>query len=188
MGAYLERVGLSGRPRLAELHRAHVHSIPFENLEPHRGRPDPLESDDLEHKMVEGRRGGYRFEQNLLFKSACEALGADVETYVARVRWRAPTGVLRPRTHLVLGVRAEGATWHADVGFGAGTPLEPMPFGPGGPYEQSGWTYRIVEDGPELVLQRLDGGAWCDVYGFSPEPSPFVDIEVSNWYVSTHPQ
>ena len=26
------------------------------------------------------------------------------------------------------------------------------------------------------------------VHGFSPEPSPFVDIEVSNWYVSTHPQ
>ena len=47
--------------------------------------------------------------------------------------------------------------WLADVGFGAGTPLEPMPFRPGGPYEQSGWLFRIVEDGPELVLQRRDG-------------------------------
>jgi N-hydroxyarylamine O-acetyltransferase len=188
VGAYLERLGLNGRPGLAELHRAHVHSIPFENLEPHRGHPVPLEIDGLERKMVEGRRGGYCFEQNLLFKSACEAMGAEVETYLARVRWRAPAGMVRPRTHLVLGVRAEGATWLADVGFGAGTPLEPMPFGPGGPYEQSGWTYRVVEDGPELVLQRLDCEVWGDVYAFSPEPSPFVDIELSNWYVSTHPQ
>jgi arylamine N-acetyltransferase len=45
----------------------------------------------------------------------------------------------------------------------------------------------VVEDDGELVLQRLDHGSWGDVYAFSPEPSPLVDIEMSNWYVSTHP-
>ena len=28
---------------------------------------------------------------------------------------------------------------------------------------------------------------WADVYGFVPEPVPFVDIETSNWFTCTHP-
>ncbi len=187
-GAYLAMLRLGGRPELGEMHRAHVHTIPFENLDPHQGRPVSLDVADLEHKLVGGGRGGYCFEQNLLFKTACEELGAEVDLHLARVRWRAPQGAIRPRAHLVLRVKADGASWLADVGFGAGTPLEPMPFGPGGPYIQSGWTFRIVEDEGELVLQRLDDGSWGDMYAFSSEPSPLVDIEVSNWFVSTHPQ
>jgi N-hydroxyarylamine O-acetyltransferase len=136
VGAYLERIGLGQRPELRQMHRAHVHAIPFENLDPHAGRPVPLATEELERKIVGARRGGYCFEHNLLFKAACEALGAEVDAYLARVRWRAPAGAVRPRAHLVLGVHDGGATWHADVGFGAGTPLEPIPFGPGGPYEQ----------------------------------------------------
>ena len=123
--AYLARIGLSGRPSLAEIHRSHVHAIPFENLDPSCGRAVSLDVDHLAQKIVHGRRGGYCFEQNLLLKAAYEALGAEVETYLARVRWRAPAGAIRPRAHLVLGVRSEGITWHADVGFGGGTPLEP---------------------------------------------------------------
>jgi N-hydroxyarylamine O-acetyltransferase len=187
VGAYLERIGLGGRPGLTQMHRAHVHAIPFENLDPHAGHHVSLATEELERKIVQSRRGGYCFEHNLLFKAACEALGAEVDAYLARVRWHAPAGAVRPRTHLVLGVHDGGTTWHADVGFGAGTPLEPIPFGPGGPYEQSGWTFRVVEDGAELVLQRLDGDDWGDVYAFSRTPSPMVDIEVSNWFVSTHP-
>ena len=170
------------------MHRAHVHSIPFENLDSYMGIPISLDLESLERKLVAERRGGYCFEQNLLFKAACEARGATVETYLARVRWRTSPETPRPRAHLVLGVTVEGSMWLADVGFGAGTPLEPMPFGAGGPYKQSGWSYRVVEERDELVLQRLDRGTWGDVYGFSRIPSPFVDIEMSNWYVNTHPQ
>jgi N-hydroxyarylamine O-acetyltransferase len=85
-------------------------------------------------------------------------------------------------------VRAEGAEWHADVGFGRGTLLEPIPFGPGATHEQSGWRFRVVEDGPELVLQTAQDGQWVDLYGFVPEPVPFIDIETSNWFTCTHPR
>ena len=67
--AYVGRVGLTGRPALAELHRAHVGAIPFENLDPHRGVPMALDEESLARKMVGGGRGGYCFEQNLLFKA-----------------------------------------------------------------------------------------------------------------------
>jgi N-hydroxyarylamine O-acetyltransferase len=125
LDAYLDRIGLEGRPDLAELHRAHVAAIPFENLDPHRGVPVSLAPDDLERKLVRERRGGYCFEQNLLLKAALEALGAQVELLLARVRYNAPAGSVRPRTHLVLRVAAGDVTWHADAGFGAGTLLEP---------------------------------------------------------------
>ena len=188
LDAYLARIGARGRPGLAELHRAHVTSIPFENLDPRRGIPVSLDPEDLERKLVHERRGGYCFEQNLLLKAGFEALGAEVDLLLARVRMGRLRDAPRPRTHLVLRVRAEGADWHADVGFGNGTLLEPIPFGPGDVHEQAGWGFRVVEDGAELVLQSTRDGDWLDLYGFVPEPVPLIDVETSNWFTSTHPR
>jgi N-hydroxyarylamine O-acetyltransferase len=187
LDAYLERVGLSGRPGLAELHRAHLAAIPFENLDPHRGVPVSLALADLQRKLVHDRRGGYCFEHNLLLKAALEALGAEVDLLLARVRLGAPPGTVRPRSHLILRVRADGAVWHADVGFGNGTPLEPLAFGPGEVHDISGWKFRIVSEEGQCVLQTFADGGWTDLYGFVPEPVPLVDVETSNWFTSTHP-
>jgi N-hydroxyarylamine O-acetyltransferase len=191
--AYLERVGLSAdeRPTLAAVHRAHATSIPFENLDPHRGIPVSLAQGDIERKLVHERRGGYCFEQNLLLASALEHLGLTVEPMLARVRRGAPPGIVRPRSHLVLRVTGDDdSVWQADVGLGLGTLLDPIPFGPDGGaiHEQSGWSFRVIEEGPELVLQTLANGSWSDVYAFSPQPVPRIDIETSNWWTSTNPQ
>jgi N-hydroxyarylamine O-acetyltransferase len=188
LDAYLARIGLRGRPSVAQVHRAHISSIPFENVDPQRGVPASLALDDLERKLVAERRGGYCFEQNLLLKAALEALGAEVDMYLARVRIGSAPGVTRSRSHLVLRVYADGDSWHADVGFGTGSLLEPVPFGPGATHEQSGWRFRVVQDGPELVLQTADRGEWVDLYGFVPQPVPHVDVETSNWFASTYPR
>lgn len=188
--AYLERIGLGGdeTPTLHAIHRAHATSIPFENLDPHRGIPVSLAQEDLERKLVSERRGGYCFEHNLLLAAALEHLGHEVEPMLARVRRGTPPGTVRPRTHLVLRVvDGEGRVWHADVGFGAGTLLEPIPFGPDASHEQAGWSFRVVEEGSELVLQTLVDGDWSDVYAFLPQPVPRVDIDTSNWWTCTHP-
>jgi N-hydroxyarylamine O-acetyltransferase len=186
--AYLERIGLNGQVDLAAIHRAHVCAIPFENLDPYRGLPVSLDLDDLQVKLVTARRGGYCFEQNLLLKAALEAGGAEVDMFLARVRMGGEPGAQRPRTHLALGVRSGGAYWHADVGFGRGGLLEPIPFGPGTVYEQAGWRYRIVADGDEFVLQMATGDDWVDQYGFLPHPVPLIDVETSNWFTATHPR
>jgi arylamine N-acetyltransferase len=185
---YLRRIGASGRPTPAEVHRAHVAAIPFENLDPHRGVPVSLERDALARKLVDQRRGGYCFEHNLVLADALRALGAEVEPMLARVRVGRPPGTPRPRTHLVLCARYDDATWLADAGFGHGTLQEPIPFGPGEVHEQSGWRFRIVAEGPEHVLQAAGHGAWADLYGFVPEPVPEVDIETSNWFTCTYPR
>jgi N-hydroxyarylamine O-acetyltransferase len=184
----MARIGLQGTPSIAQVHRAHSTAIPFENLDPHRGVPVSLAIEDIERKIVHEGRGGYCFEMNLLLQAALEALGADVDIYLARVRLGAPPGAVRPRAHLVLRVRGARGDLHADVGFGLGTLFEPLPWGPDGEHEQSGWRHRVVEDGPELVLQRADGDAWLDVYGFEPRPVPAIDVETVNWWVCTHPR
>lgn len=193
--AYLERIGVSGDPDLAGIHRAHVGAIPFENLDPHRGIPVSLDPAALFDKLITQRRGGYCFEHNLLLGAALQKLGAHVDPMLARVRLGATPGDVRPRSHLVLRVSIHGGTYHADAGFGAGTLLEPIPFGPGGVHEQQGWRFRVVQDGEELVLQTRApsakpdvGETWHDLYGFVPRPVPLVDIETSNWFTSTHPR
>jgi N-hydroxyarylamine O-acetyltransferase len=145
LDGYLERVGLAGRPSIAEVHLAHSTSIPFENLDPHRGVEVSLTAEDLFDKLVSRRRGGYCFEQNLLLAAALQALGWNVELFLARVLYRAPAGVVRPRSHLLLRVDDGNGIWHADVGFGQGTLLEPIPFGPGEEHNQQGWRYRVID-------------------------------------------
>jgi N-hydroxyarylamine O-acetyltransferase len=186
--AYVERIGVDEHASVAEVHRAHVMAIPFENLDPHRGVPVSLEPDALSDKLVRRRRGGYCFEQNLLLKAGLEALGAEVEVMLARVRVGSPPGTLRPRSHLVLRVHAGGEALLADVGFGLGTLLEPIGFEPGPAYEQLGWRYRLISEGREHVLQSQEDGIWRDMYAFLPEPVPRVDVEVSNWFTCTYPR
>ncbi len=191
LDAYLERIGLAGRPAPpapADVHRAHVTAIPFENQDPHRGVPVSLEPEALVRKLVHARRGGYCFEQNLLLAAALEALGAEVEVMLARVRLGRPPGRVSPRTHLVLRVTEGGDVSLADAGFGNGTLLEPIPFGPGEAHEQSGWRFRIVAEGPTHVLQSERNGDWTDLYEFIPEPVPRIDLETSNWFTATHPR
>jgi N-hydroxyarylamine O-acetyltransferase len=187
LDAYLDRIGLQGNPTVAELHRAHVVAIPFENLDPLRGVPVSLDLADLERKLVAERRGGYCFEHNLLFAAALGAIGVEVEPMLARVGPREDPD--RTLSHLFLRVHDGGAVWHADVGFGSGTLSEPVPFGPGEEFVQLGWRRRIVSDGSEIVLQAArENGEWADVYSGVPAPARMIDIEVSNWYVATHPR
>jgi N-hydroxyarylamine O-acetyltransferase len=185
LDGYLARLGLTGRPTVAELHHAHVVAIPFENLDPMRGVPVSLELADLERKLVVERRGGYCFEHNLLFAAALRALGVQAEPMLARVGPRETPG--RTLSHLFLRVRDRGLSWHADVGFGSGTLSEPVPFGPGEEFVQLGSRRRIIAAGDDLVLQAVRDGDWGDVYSFVPVPAQMVDIQVNNWYVSTHP-
>ena len=189
--AYLARIGLADRADagLSEIHRAHATTIPFENFDSFSGTPVSLDLADLEAKMVGRGRGGYCFEHNLLLASALESLGGmEVRPLLARVRL-GPEGSPRPLNHLLLRVTdRDGAIWLADVGFGGGGLLDPVPFETGAESDQSGWRYRVVADGPELVLQVFQDGDWSDMYGFVPEPAEQVDIEVNNWFTATHPE
>jgi N-hydroxyarylamine O-acetyltransferase len=187
LDAYLTRIGLDHPASLFELHRSHATSVPFENFDSSAGRAVSLDPAQLEDKLVARRRGGYCFEHNLLFMAALHAINIDVvEPMLARVRNNASDGP-GPLNHLVLRAVDRGDPWLVDVGFGGGGLLDPIPFSVGAEADQSGWRYRLIEEGAEIVLQVHQDGDWMPLYGFVPEPVPMVDIEVANWYTSTHP-
>jgi N-hydroxyarylamine O-acetyltransferase len=192
--AYLARIGHTGAlgdldptiETLTALHRAHVLSIPFENLDILLGRPIRLDLESLQAKLVHGRRGGYCFEQNALFAAVLDRLGFEVTCLAARVQLgdEAPNA----RTHMVLALDVAGARWLADVGFGCDGFLDPVAFGSRDPVRQGAWTFRLDEEEGLHVLRglRLDG--WLDLYTFTMEPQLPVDYEVSNHYTSTWPR
>ena len=190
LDAYLDRIG---RPAvggadlatLAALHEAHAASIPFENLDVLWQRGIALDAASLQAKLVHGGRGGYCFEQNRLFALALEALGFDVVPLAARVRYRATR--LLPRTHQLLLVTVAGERFVADVGFGGNTLLAPLPLVAGVPVAQHAWRYRLAREGGAFVLQLETRAGFLDLYAFTLEPAVPPDLEMANWYVSTHP-
>jgi N-hydroxyarylamine O-acetyltransferase len=189
--AYLARIAYRGRlertlAALQALHLAHATHVPFENLDILLGRPIRLDLDSLQAKLVAGGRGGYCFEQNTLFAAALAELGFDVTLLAARVRLGATRTL--PRTHMALQVRIDDTAWLADVGFGAAGLLLPIRFGDAAPVRQFAWTYRLVGEAGQWVLQSQRDGVWQDLYAFTLEPQLAVDFEVANHYVSTHPQ
>ncbi|WP_369213425.1 arylamine N-acetyltransferase family protein [Streptomyces flavofungini] len=189
--AYLTRLGHTGETKpnldtLRALHRAHVAAIPFENLEMMLGRPVPLDLAALQDKMVRRRRGGYCYEQNLLFAAALERVGFDVTGLGARVR--AGASATRAVTHMLLKVEADGEAWHCDVGFGGDGLLEPFPLRAGAEERQGEWRFQLhAEEGGVLVLRTWRPEGWFDLYAYTLEPRLFVDYAVMNHYTSTHP-
>lgn len=188
--AYLKRIGYAGRPQpvhavLEALHLAHATHIPFENLDILLKRPIRLDLASLQAKLVMGGRGGYCFEQNLLFSAALQRLGFSVTQHAARVLHRSQRKL--PRTHIVLTVNVEGGRWLADVGFGLEGLLLPLPLAGGRETRQFAWTYRLVEANDEWTLQSLRDGSWVELYSFSLAPWLAVDFEPANHYTATHP-
>lgn len=80
LDAYFQRIGYAGArtatlDTLRKLHVLHPQAIPFENPNPLAGWPVLLDCASLQHKLVLGGRGGYCFEQNLLFGHVLRAGG-----------------------------------------------------------------------------------------------------------------
>jgi N-hydroxyarylamine O-acetyltransferase len=190
--AYFNRIGFSGErsPTLETLrgiHLRHPETIPFENLNPLLGWPVHLDAASLERKLIHSRRGGYCYEQNLLFRHALQAIGFNITGLAARVSWNTPEGVVLPRTHMLLRIDLDRQAYIADVGFGGmtlTTPLrleldieQPTPHG----------SFRLTGGGEEFVLQAKLGDDWKTLYSFTLQEQLLPDYEMANWYVSCHP-
>ena len=161
LDAYLARIGL-GSPRAARDWPSCIArtspSIPFENLDPRRGVPVSLEPDDLEDKLVRRRRGGYCFEQNLLLKAALEAHGFEVDLFLARVRVGRPAGHSAAEDPpAAAGARPTGATGMPTSASAAARCSSRSRSARAASTSSPGWRYRVVQDGPELVLQTRAG-------------------------------
>lgn len=191
--AYLDRIGFSGRPAadlatLRELHRLHPRSIPFENLSPFLGEPVFLDAGALQDKLVTRRRGGWCFEQNLYFSHVLRALGFEVKTLAARVRWNVPAGVTTARSHMLVLVTVDGVRHIADVGFGGLVLTAPLRLEAGVEQQTPHEVHRLMPSGDAFTLEARVGTEWLALYVFDLHEQIQADYEVSNWYLAHNPQ
>lgn len=121
LDAYLERIGHTAPlgvnlETLNALHAAHLHAIPFENLEVMLQRPLSQDAQAAYEKIVIRRRGGWCYEMNALFGWVLGQIGFDVQRVSAGVR-RSARGDEMLGNHLCLMVRLD-RDYLVDVGFG----------------------------------------------------------------------
>ncbi|MFL6753312.1 MAG: arylamine N-acetyltransferase family protein [Sphingomicrobium sp.] len=190
--SYFERIGFAGDPRpdrdtLAALIAAHTGSIPFENLNPLLGLPVPLDPESLVRKLIHGRRGGYCFEQNGLFRLVLQAIGFEVTGLAARVLWMLPEDSVTPRTHMALLVHLPEGPVLADVGFGGAVCTGVLDFTPDIAQDTPHERYRLVRSDGEWRQQTEIAGEWRTTYRFDLTPQPQIDYELANWWTSTNP-
>ncbi|MFI1973278.1 arylamine N-acetyltransferase [Streptomyces cinnamoneus] len=197
LDAYLDRIGYDGEHEatlevLRGLQRAHVTSIPFENLDAVMGLPVLLDVESLQDKLVRSRRGGYCFEHVGLFAAALERLGFEFTALIGRVTLGREK--ILPATHALLAVKAvdDERLWLCDVGFGQG-PLEPVELADGVEADLDGWRFR-VERRPgrfgidDWWLHQYGTDGWIDRHTFTLGPRFPIDFVVGNHYVATHPR
>jgi N-hydroxyarylamine O-acetyltransferase len=192
LDAYFQRIGYSGdrtptRETLRLIHQRHTETIAFENLSPFLKQPVFLDLEALQQKLIYEGRGGYCFEQNLLFRAVLIALGFRVTNLAARVLWNLPEGTLNPRSHMLLLVEVDEKTLIADVGFGGFTFTTPLHLTPNLEQQTSLEAFRLIKDDSAFIAQVNLGQAWKSLYHFDLQPQQLPDYEVSNWYISTHP-
>ena len=123
---YLARIGIDRPIRpdiesLCALHRAHMLTVPFENLDINPlGRPIRLDLESLWDKIVVRKRGGFCYELNGLFAWLLTEIGFGV-TYLNAVSYYPATdsfGIDFDHLALLVRVPSQPTSWLADVGYG----------------------------------------------------------------------
>jgi N-hydroxyarylamine O-acetyltransferase len=180
--AYLDRIRYHGTTTsdlatLRAIHRAHLLSVPFENLDIHSGREIVLDESRLFHKVVGERRGGFCYELNGLFAALLRELGFQVTLLSAGVAHQA--GGFGPEfDHLTLRIDLDGRRWLADVGFGECF-LEPLAFDG---TDEAG--YHLVSDSDHWALLRGEK----QQYRFTLTPRALADYAGMCRYHQTSPE
>jgi N-hydroxyarylamine O-acetyltransferase len=192
LDAYFERVGFAGAARadlatLRRLHALHAEKIAFENLSPFLGEPVKLDLHSLQKKLVRDGRGGWCFEQNLLFAQVLADLGFDVTRLAARVRWNVAPDVATARSHMLMRVALPQGDYIADVGFGGLTLTAPLKLAPGLEQATPHEPHRITAREGGYLLEAKVAGEWQALYTFELNEQQLADYEVSNWYLCNHP-
>ena len=189
--AYLARIGYTGPTpptidTLRSIHRAHLQTVPFENLDIALGRTIVVDEDATVRKIVEQRRGGFCYEMNAAFAALLRELGFRVTLLSARVA--RSQGEEGPEfDHLTLRVDLE-EPWLADVGFGESF-LEPLRMQSGHEQLDPTGPFRLLQIGERLQLDKAEPDeGWRPQYSFSLQPRRLEDFAGMCHYHQTSPE
>jgi N-hydroxyarylamine O-acetyltransferase len=185
----------TGRPSaefLRSLHRAHLFTVPFENLDIALGREIICEEACFLHKIVNERRGGFCYELNGAFATLLRGLGFRV-TLLSACPAREDGSIAPEFDHLALLVDLH-EPWLADVGFGDCF-TEPLRLETTIEQAQNGRVYRLMSSGKSFEnqsdesfsLEVLSDSDWKKEYVFTLQPRELRDFAVRCKYHQTSP-
>jgi len=186
--AYLSRIGLSGplepdRVTLEQLQRAHLSTVPFENLDVFARRGVGTDDFVTVDKVVRRGRGGWCFELNGAFAALLTSLGYHVQRHAATVL--SPPISPIP-THLTLQVTLD-RPYLVDVGFGDSF-IRPMPLDSPGPHDGGTGRYQFVFEHGVTTLVFLDEeGEGTPQFRFADIPLRPADFEEASTLLQTAP-
>jgi N-hydroxyarylamine O-acetyltransferase len=190
--AYLDRIAYSGSTApsaetVRALHRAHLFSVPFENLDIALGRKIVLDEDALLDKAVARRRGGFCYELNGAFAALLRALGFQVTLLSARVD-RVGGGEGPEFDHLALRVDIQSEdSWLADVGFGESF-LEPLRLQAGIEQLDPAGRFRLAPIDERLRMESFSAEReWKPQYSFTLQSRRFEEFAGMCHYHQTSP-
>lgn len=190
--AYLRRIGYSGPVEptvdtLVALHRAHLVSVPFENLDIHLGRPIELGVGRFYAKIVGEGRGGFCYELNGAFAELLRRLGFLVTLHSAQVWGGDRFGP--DHDHLCLRVQLD-EPWLVDVGFGdcflSPISLDEALLGVEQLRESADYRWKR-EDGWLVLEERKWNAEWWTCYRVSLRPEPLADFRTQCLYFQQSP-
>jgi N-hydroxyarylamine O-acetyltransferase len=187
---YLKRIGHAGSIEptaevLRALHRAHMLSVPFENLDIGLKRDIPCDAEAAVRKIVARRRGGFCYEMNGGFAWLLRQLGFEVTMLAARVS--RSDGSLGPEfDHLTLRVDL-AEPWLADVGFGDSF-VEPLRLVSGLEQVEGSARYRLSETVAGMQLEKSQSEDWRVEYAFTLQPRELSDFAGMCHYHQTSPE
>lgn len=161
--AYLKRIGFdtpvaADLATLERLMRAHLETVPFENLDVFNGDPVRTDADWSYDKVVNRGRGGWCFELNGAFARLLDLLGFEVARLGAAVLLGGPATLI---DHLTLEVHLD-EPYIVDVGFGDGF-CRPLVLNRLGPQDGGTGTFELFPSSQGMTLTRHDADG-------NPEP------------------
>lgn len=189
---YLQRIEYSHAlsadlSTLCGLQWAHLTHIPYENLDILAGIPLSLSTEDLFHKIVTEKRGGYCFELQGLYGELLKSCGFQVAQYAAR--FMDEEGIVQMRRHRILVVQIGGTRYLTDVGIRSESPRIPLKLVYDEVQTDNICDYRFRRDAfyGWVLCQKERGKAWKTIYGFTEEPQIDDDFVMPSFYCEKHP-
>ena len=171
---------------LITLQEKHAQTFPFENLNSILDIPVDLDVDSIFTKFVLNGRGGYCYEQNILFMSVLQSLGYDVRYITGRVYTDDTT--IRSRTHVLLLISIDGVEYISDVGFGSLSSIKPLRMKENIEQKVYHDIYKIDSASDGFILKMKLKNQWRPLYLFDLQIQYFEDLKMGNWYTSTYPE
>ncbi len=189
---YFTRINYFSSPKvdlqtLRQIHKAHLHNIPFENLNIYYGQKIFLDEKYFFDKIINKKRGGFCYELNGLFYFLLKEIGFDARLISARV-FNKDGKPGKDFDHMAVIVKLDDF-YLCDVGFGNSFifPLklenetEPIHY-------QNYFRVNKINEKQFNLVQKLNDAKSINHYTFSLQKRSLKDFEKMCIYNQTSPE